>query len=268
MPVPRAQLRVFAPLESFPPQERQRWAAYVDRGAGLTRRQVAELEDGLAVRLLVGGSRLGPDTALVRRAGSRVLICPLRLDVRAAYAVQAFRRRVPDVAFDAFVPDERWLARLEAVATTDVVPHVLDEPWAVPLPWFVAFGPDERRFRNPPEGAGPRITYLTTVQQAQARLERIVEVTETSLEDGDTIAATLIGVLAWLEWFDGLSVLELDYGKVARQFSAAELEVDFTCEELWQAVDALEEGDALGAAAAYAVARSRWAHLRDRQHAS
>ncbi|MFA9444065.1 hypothetical protein [Egicoccus sp. AB-alg6-2] len=273
--VPVAQLRVFTPLEAFPPRERERWAAYVEAGRGLNRHELADAEAGAtAARLLKGRAGpgrdgpLGEDAALVRRAGDRTLLCPLQLDLRAAMAMASFRRTVPVGLIDAFVPDQRALARLEDLSTSGRVPHILDEPWAVPLHWFVCFAPEERRYVDPPEGAGPRLGYLTTCDQAADRLERAIELVEATVEDGEDVLAALAGVAAWLDAFDPASLLELDYGAVARLLSREELQADRTCAELWQALDALGAGDLLGAAAYYGVARSRWTHRRAKQHAS
>lgn len=265
--VPCAQLKVFTPLDAFPAPERERWAAYVQAGHGLTRREVAAQEEQDSVRLLMGGAPRGQDAALVRRAGRRILVCPLQMDLRAAVALEAFRRTVPPFLADAFVPDAAR-SRLDHLSASGRAPHILDEAWAVPLHWFIAFGPDERHFTDPAEGSGPRISYLTTVGQAVARLEQAIEVVEATLEDGDDVLAALAGIAAWLDGFEETSVLELDYGTVARSFRREELAADRTCEELWQAVEALEAGDLLGAAAFYGVARARWTHRRAIQHAS
>jgi len=269
MPVPRAQLKVFSPLDAFPPSERERWRSYVQDERGLTRHEVAAAESGASVnRLVTGRSPLGPDAAIVRRAGQRTLICPLQLELRAAVALASFRRVVPPRAFDAFVPAGASLGRLERLASSGRAPHVLDEPFAVPLHWFVAFAPRERRFTDPPEGAGARLVYLTTVAQAQDRLERALEVVEATIEDGEEVLGALADVAAWLDAFESSSLLELDYGGVAGTVPSEVLRDDRTCEELWTAIDALEAGDLLGAAAAYGVARARWNDHRARQHAS
>ncbi|WP_130648148.1 hypothetical protein [Egicoccus halophilus] len=282
--VPVAQLRVFTPLEAFPPRERERWSSYVAAGRGLNRRQVAEAEAGAtAARLLTGrsplarravdgdgldGSSLDGDAALVRRAGTRILLCPLQLDLRAAMAMEAFRRTIPERLVGAFVPDLRALDRLAEVSSTGRVPHILDEPWAVPLHWFLAFDPEERRFTDPPEGAGPRLAYLTTIDKAAERLERAIEVVEATVEDGEDVLAALAGLAAWVDAFDPSSLLELDYGGVSRLLTRDELAGDHTGAELWQAVESLASGDLFGAAARYGAARSRWTHRRAKQHAS
>jgi len=264
--VPCAKLKVFTPLEAFPPRERERWAAYVDAGRGLTRSQVADAEHGVSVRLLTGRSPLGPDAALVRRAGRRILICPLQLDLRAAVAFAAFRRTVPAAVVDSFLPE--GVETLEDLSSSGRAPHMLDAPWAVPLDWFVAFDPDDRRFADPAEGVGPRITYLTTCLQAARRLQRAIEAVEATIEDGEEVLAALAGTAAWVDAFDPASLLELDYGPVAGLFTREELRADTTCGELWEAVEALEAGDLLGAAARYGATRARWRHRQAKHHAS
>jgi hypothetical protein len=110
--------------------------------------------------------------------------------------------------------------------------------------------------------------HLTSCDQAAQRYERAIAVVENTVEDGEDLLADLAGTAAWIDAFDPSSLLELDYGRVASLFSKPELENDRTCEELWQAIDALEAGDLLGAAAYYGVARARWTHRRAKQHAS
>jgi hypothetical protein len=262
--VPTAQLKVFAPLTSFPPRERERWSAYVSAGRGMTRTEVEGAEADLAAaRLIGGGSPLGQDAALVRRAGDRVLVCPLQLELRAAHAFAAFRRTVPDVVVDQFVPDGGQVGEPGGTA-----PHILDEPWAVPLHWFVAFAPDERRLHDPPEGRGPRLRYLTTVGQAVLRLEHAIEVVESTVEDGDEVLLAFAELAAWLDAFVDDAVVELDYGRVASLVPPDALRADRTCAELADALDALAAGDLLAAAAIYGACRARWSHQRARHHAS
>ncbi len=266
MPVPRAQLKVFSPLESFPPRERERWASYVEAAGGLTRTEHADVEDAAATRLLTGRASPGPDAALVRRAGRQVLVCPLDLELRAAVAMESFRRTIPDAVADAFVPDQRLRGVFESLSTSGRMPHVIDEPWSVPLHWFVAFDPSERRLREHPEGHGPRLVYVSTCDQALDRLEQAIEVVEDTLEDGEDILAALASITAWVDTFDPASLLELDYARVASLFTPEELRGDTTCEDLWQAIEALEVGDLLTAAATYGVVRARWSDRWTLQH--
>ena len=265
---PRAQLKVFSPLEAFPPHERQRWAAYVDQGGGLTRREHEDAEQVATTRLMMGRTLFGPDAALVRRMGDQVLICPLELDLRAALAMENFRRRVPESVMATFVPDSRVRGQLASLSSTGRVPHVLDEPWSVPLHWFAAFEPEERRLREHPEGHGLRLMYITTCGQALERLERAILVVEETLEDGEDVLAALASVTAWIDAFDRASLLELDYAQVAGLFTDDELRRDRSCEELWQSIAALEVGDLMTAAATYGALRSRWSDRWAYEHAN
>jgi hypothetical protein len=267
--VPRAQLRVFAPLDSFEPEERQRWEHYVRTRGGLSRREVVAAEEQqVAARLL--RARFGSDAevALVRRAGRRVLVCPLDLEVRAAYALATFREQVPESVMDAFVPDAAARDHLQQLSTTSRVPHILDEPWAVPLDWFVAFHPRERHVTEPPGGKRPRITHLTTCGQAVRRLEEAIEIVEVTVEDSEDVLAALAELCAWVDGFDPVSLLELDYGGVAAMLAPEQLREDTTCADVWEAIEALQSGDLLQAAASYGVARARWTRWRAKQQAS
>lgn len=266
--MPTAQLKVFVSLEAFTPRERERWSGYLDASGGLSRAEVATLEEEATARLLAGRAPLGPDAALVRRAGRRTLVCPLDLDLRAGHALETFRHQVPEVVADAFVPAARTRDHLVAEAVSARPPHILDAPWAVPLHWFVAFSPEERHLTDPPEGRGPHVRFLTTVGQAALRLEHVVEVVETTIEDGGDVLLQLAELASWLAAFPEDAVLELDYARVAATFVPDELRADRTCEELREAVAALEEGDALAAAASFGIARSRWQRRRARHHAS
>ncbi|MCC5946979.1 MAG: hypothetical protein JJT89_00870 [Nitriliruptoraceae bacterium] len=270
MLVPRVQLRVFAPLDSFPPRDRERWRAYVDAGRGLTRAQLVDAEAGSTVARLVTG-RTGVargDAALVRRMGRQVLVCPLELDLRAAVALANFARAVPATVLPAFLPDERSRATLERLAASGRAPHILDAPFAVPLLWFLLFTPGDRRVRSGPAGIAPRVIHLTTVAQALDRLDRAIDVVETRIEDGEEILIELAELVTWLDVFDPGSLLELDYGAAAGTYGADELRAERTCAQLWDAVEALEQGDLAAAIGSYEVARSWWSRARARQHTS
>lgn len=266
--VPCAHLRAFEPLDAFPPAERERWSRYVSDGA-ISSSEAARTEDANRVaRLLTGRLARGDDAALVRRVGDRVHVCPLQLDLRAAAALQEFRRTMPDQLVDSFLPHAGARRELDRLAMSGRAPHILDAPWAVPLPWFMAFEPDDRRLLDPPEGRGPRVVHLTTADQAADRLARAIEVVEATIEDGEDVLVALAEVATWVDSFDARSLIELDYGGVSALFEPAALRADRTCADLWDAIEGLTTGDVLTAAAAYGVARSRWSSLRSKHHAS
>lgn len=267
MPVPRAQLKVFSPLEAFALDERETIRAALDRDAGLSRSQAGDLEAAWSIAGLVRGAPpAAPEAVQVRRVADRVMVCPLRLELRAAMAFGTFAAQVPPAVLPAVVPDARRRARMQRPANG--VAHVREQPFAAPLPWFLAFRPAEQRFTNAPEGRGPRLVHLTTVGQAGKRLERVIDVVRTVLVDADEVLLELAELGAWFDAFDPVALLELDHGSAGRLRGAAALRRDSTCAQLWRAVDALEEGDDHAAAVAYASARAAWSGSRRLGHAS
>jgi hypothetical protein len=267
MLVPRAHLKVFSPLEAFPADERARLRAIVDRGAGLSRSQAAELEaERITAGLLRGWPRPARDALQVRRVGDRTLVCPLDLELRALVALTELAAEIPDVVLDALLPHP--VCRSQADRTPAGVPHVRDHPFLAPLPWFVAFSPGEQRVTDPPEGAGPRLVHLTLVGQAVGRLERVLEVIERTLGDADDLLAEVAELALWLDAFDPAALLELDHGAAGLLRGAGGLKRDRTCAQLWRAIEALEQGDDHAAAVAYATARAAWSRPRALAHAS
>jgi hypothetical protein len=263
--VPCAYLRVFEPLDAFPQPDRERWGRYVASGATLSTSAAARTEARLATSRLITGREPAPTVdALVRRVGRRVHICPLQVAERHAVALLAFRERLPDVAAEAFVSPREAHSALVAVEQLRRPPHIQASSWEVPLRWFVAFGPEERHFVDPPEATGPRLTYLTSVASALDRLDRVVDAVETNIQDGDPIVDALGDLVEWLAHFADDSILELDYGGLTSVIPSVELAIDHSCDDLWAVVEGLERGDALSAINGYETVAMRWQVLRER----
>ncbi len=268
MDLPRAQLRLFAPLDSFPPGQRRHWEAYVASGRGLTRSQQARAEARSFRGILWGHPPSAEPEALVRRRGERVLVCPLEADVRAAVSLERFRRSVPGQVADAFLPDVGLREELGRVVATRRTPHVLDEAWLVPLHWFLAFDPSQRRVRGHAEGHGTRVVHLTGSDAALERLRRVLGAVTASPHVPEDVVDGVSALAAWIDRFSPESLLELDYGGVADLFDADELREDTTCADLWDVVHEFERDDPGAAADAFEVVRRRWAHRWLRQHAN
>jgi hypothetical protein len=263
--VPCAYLRVFEPLDAFPEAERERWGGYVAAGNGLTATAAVRCEsEEAAVRLVTGRVPTPEPLALVRRVGRRIHLCPLELPERHAVALVSFRQILPDAALDAFVtPDQAHQAH-RAVRHLPRPPHIQECSWEVPLKWFAAFDPGERHFVDPPEGRGPRLTYLTVLAAAMDRLDRAIDAVGEAIEDGDAIVDALGDLVDWLANFADESLLELDYGGLHGIIPPADLATDHSCEELWAAIEGLERGDAGAAFAGYESVAGRWETLRNR----
>ncbi len=279
--IPCAYLRVFEPLTAFPAAERQRWHRDGEAGRWMSVGDAVRWEARItASRLVTGHGQLVADAALVRRDSGVVRICPLQLELRAAFALHEFRQVMPDVLVDAFVDEDTARQAMTVLDATVGVPHIKESPWTVPLEWFVLFHPDDRQASLDERGAHAdggrggaadgrpaptRVSYVVAIVRAQARLRRVQRVLAQTVDDATELLLALEELTGWLDAFDDDSLVELDYGGVADLLTAAELAEDATCEDVREAVDELEAGNPLGAVARYGVARGRWARLRARE---
>lgn len=257
--VPCSYLRVFEPLDALPVSEQERWGRYVADGNGLSVGAAVQTESRIALSRLITGRRPAPSgAALVRRVGRRIHVCPLQLVERHAVALLAFRELVPEPAIDAFVSPVEAREAVRAVERLHRPPHIQESSWEVPLRWFVAFEPDERHFTNPPEGDGPRLSYLTRAAAAMERLDRVIDVLEATIEGADPLVDPLADLIDWIASFADDSILELDYGGLTRLIPDGDLVTDLSCEDLWQVIGDLERGDVGSATAGYEQVAARW----------
>jgi hypothetical protein len=261
-------LRVYEPLSSFSEEERSRW--------------VSDPSDGIRVdtvvsrKWLIDGSLPGtadfglPEGAFVRKSGGAVMVCPRRTRLRMLAGLLAFRGSIPEQVAEAFVTEDE--VRLASVALEeigdqypDVRSYISHANWHVPLRWFTAFDESERILTE--DSSGLRIRYETTLVSARSRLERALEILESSWVD-DAVTGALREVAEWLEDFSDLGLLELDYGSVARMFSDDELVEDRTAGEVWSCLEALEGGDVVRAGEVFAALNESWAGLRANEMAN
>lgn len=258
---PTAQLRVYVDVDDLPSREREHWRAYVEAGRGLTRVEADEAQARMAVSYVLAAPVRVPSGALVRRAGRRRLVCPLDLETRTSWAWGRLQDEVSPSVLRELVQDEDARRALDRAARSARPPTILDNPWSVPLQWYLLFDPEEHRRTDPPEGRGPRSRFVTTVGQAADRVDRAIRVvTEAVPADPDGTLVGAVELAGWLDGFPDEAVLELDYGALAEDLPAPQ---DHACADLHRAVDALESGDLLEAVTAYGVARACWGDRRD-----
>lgn len=266
--VPGAQLRVYVPVESLPPDERGFWQRYLDAGGGVTRDEAARIEDRDALRRLVTGRmHRAVEEAMVRRAGRRTLICPLDIDLRCEVALAALVRTAPSALVRAVDPDGTLRSQPIVRSGRARSPHILDEAWVPPRMWFACFDPSERHLHDHPEGAGRRIAYLTSVGQAIERLERAMDVLQDRVAPDHDLLVDIDLLGAWLTEFDTTGLVELDYRDVAHGLSAQQLADDVSCRDVWDAIDALDDEDLERAMTAFAAFDARWRPLARRASA-
>jgi hypothetical protein len=256
-------LRVYEPLALFPESERFRWETQSGEDDGL---------DLLLSRKWLITGALPPhdasaavdERAFVRRVDGRVLVCPWRTRLRMLTGLLAFRGVVPDEVADAFVPEmEAQRAARELAGMDENTPairsQILHANWHVPLRWFGAFDDTERILVE--DRGGLRLRYETPTHAARDRLDHTLLVLEGSdIDDGVTHAVREL--LDWLSVFSADGLVELDYGSVARMFDDEDLLEDRSAGELFQCLQALEEGDSARAGRIFATLSERWGEVR------
>jgi hypothetical protein len=265
-----AYLRVYQPLAAFPPRERAEWAAYVEAGQALPPTLLVGREErrGLAraLGLEVGSER---EHALVERVGDVVYLCPLRSELRALQSLVAFRSSIPDEVADAFVSAgdvERAARTLERWdrERPDSRSHIQQAAWYVPLPWFALFEESERRLVAAHSGQPARLTYQTAMAKARARVSKALAILQQLMEDAEMLVAA-DELRGWLHDFDADSLVQLDYGGLTKAIPYEELEADHSAAQVWEALEALEEGDLDRSSELYRSLSERWSALRGRE---
>lgn len=243
--VPSSYLRVYQPLDSFDPKERERWLAYVESGAKVPRafsyRDVAFAHGGNTGIMYPALA----EHAYAKKRNGTWFVCPWRIRLRVLVGLLAFRNSLPVDLADHFVPEfeaEKAVEELEALRSDqpEMRANIATAPWHVPLRWFVAFEDAERCYSREDERS--RISYETDIANARTRGRRGLRILETS---GLPVAVVdLVRELGdWVDDFPSESLLELDYGGVADLFTSDELEGDRSAGEVWACLEALELGD-------------------------
>ena len=265
-----AYLRVYQPLAAFPPRERADWAAYVEAGQALPASLLVGREErrGLAraLGLAIGSER---EHALVERVGDVVYLCPLRTELRTLQSLVAFHSSVPDEVADAFVSAgdveraartlERWDRERPGSRS-----HILQAAWHVPLPWFSLFEDADRRVLPAGSGQPARLTYQTAMAKARGRVSRALSILQQLMEDAEMVVAAE-ELRGWLHDFDADSLVQLDYGGLTRAIPFKELAEDHSAAQVWEALEALEEGDLDRSSELYRSLSERWSALRGRE---
>jgi hypothetical protein len=267
---PAAYLRVYQALAAFSPNERAEWAAYVESGDALPPGLLVGREEERALARALGlPVPSDREHALVQRVGQTVYVCPLRTELRTLQSLVAFHGSLPMELADAFVSSgevARAASTLERLQRERPASrsHIRLAVWHVPLPWFALFEGVERRLARPEGGQPPRLAYQTAMVKAQARISRALRVLQEVMEDGEVVAA-VEELRDWLYAFDPDSLVQLDYGGLARVVPYGDLVEDQSAAEVWEALEALEEGDLERSSRHYGALTERWSALRGRE---
>jgi hypothetical protein len=261
--VPSATLRVFQPLEGFELDEQRIWERYlverVPSVGALRRYRDQETSEGLGLLARDEGEH-----ADVRILDGVTYLSPHRTRLRSLAALLSIREAQAIELWDAFVP--RSVARRAARELRRIRRHspravsfVHESPWHVPIRWFAFFRDEERRLELDDDGE-PRLRYRTTLRRAIRRAENAIPILRRS--DLAPIAELILDLHQWMTLFDRRSLLELDYGALARLMTWDELDDDRSARDVQEAVDALAKLEVPQAAATYQVVLERWAGVR------
>ena len=264
---PCAYLRVYQPLDAFPPEERAHWERYIVSGARsrsprpVYRQQPTVPEGRLGLLSPADG-----DHAEILFEDGVTYVCPWRTKLRLLASLLSLRESTAPEMVDALVTEAearraaRELARLRRRGST-AVPFILQSPWHVPIRWFVLFDDDDRRVEEAEDGF--RLRYRATAGEARKRGERALGIVRRS-----ELApmADLVGDLVrWMAAFDPRSIAELDYAGVSALFGWDELDNDHSAREIQEAVTALGEGDVARSGELYQMVAGRWAEVRSHE---
>jgi hypothetical protein len=264
--VPSAYLRVFRPLDGFDRGEQLRWERYLleRTHADALKPRFADLRTTGRLGLLAPA---GTEHAEVRIIEGRTFISPWRMRMRVLAATVAFRESQPMDLWDQFVPKregKRAAKRLAKLRRHDLlaVPFCHQNPWHVPIRWFVLFH-DTERWLGEDESGRTRLRYSTSVRRAMRRAELAIP-TLRRTELGP-IGELILDLHQWMDAFDAGSVLELDYGDLSDLLTWDELDDDHSARDVHDALDALDKGEFPRSADIYQGVLTRWAEVRSRE---
>jgi hypothetical protein len=204
------------------------------------------------------------DDAFVLEEEGRRYVCPRYPRLRMLEGLLAFRHAYRGPTASLLVPEAtaaraaRELDRIQE-RFPSARSHILTSPFFVPLRWFAAFDPAERRLIE--DDGVLTIRYRSRIRDALRRMRRSVQVLEEAGFD-DAIIDQVTDLVRWMEQFPQRSILELDYADVASLFTPAELAIDESAAEVAASLGALEDGDFEAASDHYSAAASRWAHAQ------
>jgi hypothetical protein len=262
--VPLSYLRIYEPLDQFPPKEKARWEAYIRAGARLpstiSYRDII-FEDSKQTGMI---HPLVAEHAFVRRESGRWLVCPWRVKLRMLVGLLAFRNNLPGDVAEAFVPEDRAHRVIEELErlrqdNPEMKANIASAAWHVPLRWFVPFDDSEKILNV--EADQPRTRYETDLATGSARVERATRVLrDAGMPEGVVGAVSELG--EWIKEFPGESLIELDYATVADLFTTEELERDRSAGEVWASLEALEVGDFEESSRRYAELVEWWGRVQ------
>ncbi|MFE9243181.1 hypothetical protein [Nocardiopsis sp. NPDC006938] len=272
-----AYLRVYQPITAFSPRDRRHWEGYAEsadrpkRVNALAAEHAESLGRTIATPPVVAPSEESGD-AYLRRVNERLYVCPWQTRLRCWRAFEEFAGSMPRPQLEAFVP-AREADRAETgyrqwrASGAEARPGILSSTWTIPIPWFVAFEPQERCLVLS-AGRTRTLLYLTRTAQARRRLDHTAAVLRERVGE-HAVSAAAERLTEWLATTaHPESLLELDYGGLPHLLSDDHLSEDHSVGEVAEAVEALAKGDAARVKELRERLTRRWRSVRALEHAN
>jgi hypothetical protein len=254
-----ASLRVYEPIESFEPADQLRWSQLTITTPTGWDEQVRSLKRSITSE----PANLKPDGAhLLEHEGKRY-IAPWSTAARCWAALEDFKYTLPSSVIKFFIPqtiEDSIKSTIDIVE--DKVSHILTSTWSIPPRWFALFAPDERLCGVNKDGF---FTILrTSIANTKTRCTFTHQAVLGAFGQG-TVEGEVAELLAWLEIFDGKSIVELDYGGLATYLNKqliengeVGLDADTSVEDVTTSIAGLASGDGALAGRGYERLVSRW----------
>jgi hypothetical protein len=254
-----ASLRVYEPIESFEVSDQVRWSnQLITSPTGRDEQFRSLLRSVLSEPL-----NLRPDGAHFLEHEGKRYVAPWSTAARCWTALEDFKFTLPTSITKFFIPqaiEDSIKGTIDIVE--DKVSHILTSTWSIPPRWFALFSPDER-LRGVNED-GPYTILRTSISNAKNRCAFTHQAVLGAFGEG-AVEGEVAELLAWLEIFDGKSIVELDYGGLAAYLNnqlvnsgEVGLDADTSVEDVTNSIAGLASGDGALAGKGYERLVSRW----------
>ncbi len=254
-----ASLRVYEPIDSFEVSDQVRWSNQLITSPTGRDEQFRSL-----LRSVVSAPlNFRQDGAHFLEHEGKRYVAPWSTAARCWTALEDFKFTLPTSITKFFIPqaiEESIIGTIEIVE--DKVSHILTSTWSIPPRWFALFTPDER-LRGVNED-GHFTVLRTSISNAKSRCTFTHQAVFGAFGEG-AVEGEVAELLAWLEIFDGNSIVELDYGGLAvylnnQLVNSGEvgLDADTSVEDVTTSIAGLASGDGALAGKGYERLVSRW----------
>ena len=254
-----ASLRVYEPLDSFDSVDQFRWSPLNINSVTSLNEQLTSLERCITSK----PPNFKPDGVhLLEHEGKRY-VAPWSTAARCWAALEDFKYSLPTTVVKFFIPQSMEDSISSSIdIVEDKISHILTSTWSIPPRWFALFSPDERLRGVNKDGY---FTILrTAISNAKNRCAFTHQAVLGAFGEG-VVEGEVAELLAWLEIFDGKSIVELDYGGLAAYLNnqlvmsgEVGLDADTSVEDVNSSVAGLASGDGALAGRGYERLVSRW----------